>query len=148
MVTLTCRLCGSTFETHKRYRQFCGRGCSQKAISRKRWGSDVPMIDRLMARVVKTETCWLWTGPKNKPGYGATAWANSPEPIASRLSWHLLRGPIPEGLMILHHCDNPPCVNPDHLFLGNKSDNAKDHVNKGRMRHLHRRNAHGQWVKP
>jgi hypothetical protein len=47
--------------------------------------------------------------------------------------WELLRGPIPEGLSVLHHCDNPPCVRPDHLYLGGHSENAQDMWNRGRQ---------------
>ena len=52
---------------------------------------------------------------------------------AHRLSWIMANGPIQDGLWILHHCDNPPCVNPDHLFLGNRSDNLTDCARKGRV---------------
>ena len=84
-------------------------------------------------RVAKTPTCWLWTGYKTKGGYGLLT-VNSKSYTAQRFSWILHNGPIPFGLDVLHKCDNPPCVNPDHLFLGTQQDNVVDSVNKGRFR--------------
>lgn len=54
---------------------------------------------------------------------------------AHRYAWLITNGPIPAGASVLHHCDNPPCVRPDHLFLGNALDNAQDKVQKGRLRY-------------
>jgi hypothetical protein len=50
-----------------------------------------------------------------------------------RLAWEMVNGPIPEGMFICHHCDNPPCVRPDHLFCGSPSDNVRDAIQKGRI---------------
>jgi hypothetical protein len=73
----------------------------------------------------------LWKGTVPKNGYG-TAWRNQKPISAHRLSWLAHNGPIPEGLMVLHKCDNKPCVNPFHLFLGTNCDNMQDAVRKGR----------------
>ena len=75
--------------------------------------------------------CWVWVGRPNTSGYGTFS-LNKKRERAHRVSWMLNRGPIPEGLQVLHKCDNPPCVNPDHLFLGTNADNVKDRVSKGR----------------
>ena len=81
--------------------------------------------------------CWPWTGAKNHGGYGhLKVWvgAEHSERIATRVMWTLTHGPIPDGLFVLHRCDNPPCVNPAHLFLGTNDDNMRDAFVKHRIR--------------
>lgn len=75
--------------------------------------------------------CWLWSGACNSDGYG-TIHIRPRSVMAHRYSWALAQGPIPDGLFALHKCDTPACVNPGHLFLGTKGDNARDKVSKGR----------------
>ena len=77
--------------------------------------------------------CWMWTGYVMKGGYGRMGF-NGNIMLAQRFSWELHYGPIPEGMDVCHHCDTPPCVNPDHLFLGTQKDNNYDSVEKGRNR--------------
>lgn len=86
--------------------------------------------ERLMRKTVVTDACWLWTGCKSD-GHGQIC-VNYKMIGTHRVSWELFRGPIPEGLCVLHKCDVRNCVNPDHLFLGTKRDNAVDCMNKGR----------------
>ncbi len=89
-------------------------------------------IARLEEKYTVAENgCWEWTACTNKAGYGriifrGKAW------LAHRLSFQTFIGPIINGLHVCHHCDNPPCVNPKHLFLGTDSDNMHDMVSKGR----------------
>lgn len=75
--------------------------------------------------------CWLWTGSTDSSGYGNFRVAQRAT-RTHRYSWELHRGPIPDGLQVLHHCDVRRCVNPDHLFLGTNDDNVADKVAKGR----------------
>jgi hypothetical protein len=75
--------------------------------------------------------CWLWTARVNHKGYGN--FVSRPFWLAHRYSYATYRGPIPDGLKVLHKCDIPSCVNPDHLFLGTDLDNARDRDAKGRL---------------
>lgn len=85
-------------------------------------------------KVNKTETCWVFIGCCDKHGYGRYRNKNV-NYKAHRFVWIRIRGPIKEKLQVLHKCDNPPCVNPDHLFLGTQRDNMLDCVAKGRHRY-------------
>jgi HNH endonuclease len=93
---------------------------------------------RFWAKVKKTDSCWIWTASKRAKGYGAFCHSVNGVQIqdrAHRYSWLIHKGAIPEGLWVLHNCpggDNPACVNPAHLFLGNVNDNNQDMKLKGR----------------
>lgn len=95
------------------------------------------MEERFWRRVQKTDSCWTWVGSLDGHGYGQIR-ASGPRDVtlmilrAHRYSYELHVGPIPEGLNVCHHCDNPRCVRPDHLFVGTARDNAIDMVRKGR----------------
>lgn len=92
------------------------------------------LADRFWPKVEKTDTCWLWTAYAKQGGYGMMHYndgTNRPV-LAHRVSWELHYGPIPDGLCVLHQCDNPRCVRPDHLFLGTRRDNTHDMLAKGR----------------
>jgi hypothetical protein len=83
-------------------------------------------------RILKTDTCWLWKGTRHQYGYGIFLMPGEKPVRAHRYSYEYFVGPIPEGKIILHLCDNPPCVNPAHLRLGTKRDNAMDKISKER----------------
>lgn len=96
--------------------------------------ADLPAIRHKFATMTEPDAasgCVLWMRSKNRKGYGQVRIAGRLF-IASRLAWEVANGPIPAGMMVLHHCDVPSCVNPEHLFLGTNSDNQRDSVAKGR----------------
>jgi hypothetical protein len=89
--------------------------------------------ERFWDKVEKSDGCWNWTASCNGPGYGQIRPGGcGNQLLAHRVSWEIHHGPIPDGLCVLHDCDNPPCVNPAHLFLGTKGDNTRDMHAKGR----------------
>ena len=91
----------------------------------------IKIARRFWMKVKKTENCWIWLGAKLKPGYGKIQ-INKRPILAHRFSYELANGPIPPGLFVLHHCDNPPCIRASHLFLGTQKDNQQDSKRKGR----------------
>ena len=89
-------------------------------------------VENFWSKVIKSAGgCWEWTGHKLPFGYGHICWGQKMT-LTHRLSWRLTYGEIPEGLCVLHKCDNPSCVRPDHLFLGTYLDNNRDMAAKGR----------------
>lgn len=76
--------------------------------------------------------CWLWLLWCDRDGYGKPGQRGNGERLAHRISWLVYRGPIPDGASVLHRCDTPSCVNPDHLFIGDQLANMRDMIGKGR----------------
>lgn len=93
-------------------------------------------IDGFWEKVKITPGCWEWTASKNQAGRGIynprRAKKLGISPLAYRVSWRIHYGELPEGLWVLHTCDNPTCVNPQHLFLGTSKDNTLDMLKKDR----------------
>ena len=91
-------------------------------------------IEHFWERINKAEYgCWEWTGVKDKNGYGRVFFRGK-QRFTHTVSWILTHGIAPEnGYGVLHKCDNPPCVRPDHLFLGTQLDNMQDAKAKGRV---------------
>lgn len=99
--------------------------------------SQAPVEERFWRQVRKTPGCWEWTGrAKSNKGYGQIGLGGrgAKQELVHRFSYQLHKGPIPDGLVVMHACDNPRCVNPDHLSVGTPSDNIKDAVRKGRWK--------------
>lgn len=86
-----------------------------------------PWKQRFEEKFLVSPGCWNWIACTNPKGYGQFTQLR-----AHRVSYELYVGPIPEGLSVLHKCDNRRCVNPDHLFVGTQDDNMKDMKRKGR----------------
>lgn len=91
-------------------------------------------VNRFWTHVNKREVneCWEWTAARDKDSYGVT-WANGHSIGAHRMSWIIFNGAIPNGVQVLHKCDNPPCVNPNHLWAGTDGDNKADKISKQRQ---------------
>lgn len=91
------------------------------------------LSERLAKHVVRGPDCWSWSGA-TRNGYGVLGRGRRDEGLvyAHRLAWELVNGPIPEGMCVLHACDNRICTNPEHLWLGTKTDNNRDMSAKGR----------------
>lgn len=130
--------------TNKYYgKGFCSkhyqRNRSHGAVHDRKWHHGVSAqekfmrsVDRNGASVTPVGTpCWLWTEGLSASGYGKVWW-NGETLRANRVAWIIWKGRIPRGKCVLHKCDTPACVNPDHLFLGTNAANTKDRVAKGR----------------
>lgn len=136
-----CRHCGEdTGATENALARGVGRFCSEPCRRAHRL-TDVSVAERFWRRVNKNGPipphrpeigeCWIWTGSTASDGYGrAYAWGKSWP--TQQLAWRLTHGVIPTGSWGLHHCDNPPCVRPTHIFLGTQTDNMRDMAAKGR----------------
>lgn len=134
MVPVTCAKCGRQYSAHawrqkpenEKYRsKYCSSDCSRSHCT------TVPLEKRFWEKVRKTEGCWYWTGAVNSWGY-ACIWIDRRSHLCSRYVWERDNGPVPEGKWVLHKCDNPACVRPDHLFLDTLSANSRDCLNKKR----------------
>lgn len=133
---IACAYCGGPFSVdrdHPTRGKYCSKQCFYE-------GRKAARLTRTRERFEEqyvpepNSGCWIWTGRvlAKAGGYGRLDVAGV-DVRAHRLSYELFKGPIPDGLMVRHQCDNPPCVNPDHLVLGTQTDNMGDAVERLRM---------------
>lgn len=115
-------------------------GCGRIERNKARQYTYKQFCDIFWGKIQKSGSCWNWTGAKNQDGYGkveSVLFKNLHS--AHRIAWVLSCGEIPKGMQVLHRCDNPSCINPEHLFLGTHTDNVRDCAAKGRIRQGDRR---------
>jgi hypothetical protein len=137
-----CAGCGREIPLALR-RKSCGPICLS-ALKKSTWKNQTTgvtaeerwnvIVSVFWANVFKTHSCWFWIGRVQSEGYGIYG---KPVLLAHHLSWRIHFGAIPEGEWVLHKCDTPPCVNPEHLFLGNQKINMADAAAKGVVGNQH-----------
>lgn len=105
------------------------RNDPKRSIERESYDEDMKL--KLHGKIQNANGCWEWKGFRLKTGYGKFSYKRKSY-LAHRISWYLFNGPIPDYLCVCHKCDNPPCINPEHLFLGTQVDNIQDMIKKNR----------------
>jgi hypothetical protein len=109
---------------------YCSKACSNSSRL-------VPLADRFLLyyHPGRPDACWLWTGTRDRDGYGVIGDETRRQVRAHRIAYERVYGAVPPERYVLHRCDNPPCCNPAHLFLGTNADNMADKTAKGRHSH-------------
>lgn len=140
MQNCVCVTCGANFLINDKDARMGAKNCSWEC-RKQHWEKlkSGRLIERFWSKVNKNgptmphmdTPCWVWTASKSNKGYGQFGF--KPKNIgAHRFAYTITCGNIPDDVMVLHRCDNPPCVRPDHLFLGTHGDNIRDMIAKGR----------------
>ncbi len=113
-----CKKCGAKFVGKGRKREYCSTQCKLQHFI-----------------IKKNNGCWEWRGPLHPNGYGYTTYYETGKRFhVHRISYLLFKGEIPKGLYVCHHCDNPRCCNPEHLWTGTAKENMQDAKRKGRLK--------------
>jgi hypothetical protein len=143
-IEATCPRCGAAFLAYRRSNgrepRYCSSVCyhaAQKGTQPAGGFASRPIEERFWEKVDRSggpDACWLWTGGRDKDGYGRFPVSHDREMRAHRFAWESINGPMPAGLDGCHACDNPPCCNPAHVFPGTSADNQADMTAKGRGR--------------
>lgn len=130
IVDRNCERCGTAFQAKSVKGQYQRRYCTHSCAMNRFTSTEA----RFWANVDKRgpDDCWLWTRCHNGVGYGMIAPNGKKQVYAHRFSYELHVGPIPKDAYLLHSCDNPPCVNPAHLRIGNDRENMRDVLRRGR----------------
>lgn len=130
-----CETCGERLKRRKRdsnrqwqERAYCSAACSNDGKK------DEPTHLRFWrnTQIAEGNRCWIWGGVKDQNGYGRIAYRTQALK-AHRVAFEMRYGPISDGMVICHSCDNPSCVNPNHLFVGSQAENMQDASRKGRL---------------
>jgi len=141
-IIILCKNCNQSFKSYPsevaRGKKYCSISCASKINKnlKKTFFQKTSFIEKFFLKISKNNhpnNCWIWEGHKNKQGYGRLR-SNYKDLLAHRVSWEIFFYDIPDGFWVCHHCDNPSCVNPEHLFLGTSLDNAQDRSEKKRNR--------------
>lgn len=126
-IVYSCNHCSKEFTSIKSHeRKFCSQLCYQN------YERPTEQLFWDKVSVVEPDQCWMWRAAKGPHGYGEFSSRTFGHTTANRVCYLLTKGEIPDGMVVMHSCDTPGCVNPRHLVLGTKGDNAQDMSVKGR----------------